>query len=159
MPEAWIIDAVRTPIGRVGGQLAGVRPDDLAAVPLAAVLARTGVPASEVDDVLVGCANQEISQDEFRSRVKNDLKEFGGAADDCAFCNWLLERLYYCSGDFRDLAMYQRLKPLLELRWLLAAPELVRLIRCSVAQFVVSRDTTRSFQTTQRIGHSPTTAP
>jgi 3-oxoadipyl-CoA thiolase len=58
MAEAWIIDAVRTPIGRVGGQLAGVRPDDLAAIPLAAVLARTGVPASEVDDVLLGCANQ-----------------------------------------------------------------------------------------------------
>ena len=58
MSEAWIIDAVRTPIGRVGGQLAGVRPDDLAAVPLAAVLARTGVPAREVEDVLLGCANQ-----------------------------------------------------------------------------------------------------
>jgi 3-oxoadipyl-CoA thiolase len=58
MPEAWIIDAVRTPIGRAGGQLAGVRPDDLAAVPLAAVLARTGVPAREVEDVLLGCANQ-----------------------------------------------------------------------------------------------------
>jgi 3-oxoadipyl-CoA thiolase len=58
MSEAWIIDAVRTPIGRAGGQLAGVRPDDLAAVPLAAVLARTGVPAAEVDDVLLGCANQ-----------------------------------------------------------------------------------------------------
>jgi 3-oxoadipyl-CoA thiolase len=58
MPEAWIVDAVRTPIGRVGGQLAGVRPDDLAAVPLRAVLARSGVPASEVEDVLLGCANQ-----------------------------------------------------------------------------------------------------
>jgi acetyl-CoA acyltransferase len=58
MAEAWIIDAVRTPIGRVGGQLAGVRPDDLAAVPLRAVLARTGVPAAEVEDVLLGCANQ-----------------------------------------------------------------------------------------------------
>ncbi len=58
MAEAWIIDAVRTPIGRVGGKLAGVRPDDLAAVPLAAVLARSGVPASEVEDVLLGCANQ-----------------------------------------------------------------------------------------------------
>jgi acetyl-CoA acyltransferase len=58
MPEAWIIDATRTPIGRVGGQLSSVRPDDLAAVPLAAVLARTGVPASEVEDVLLGCANQ-----------------------------------------------------------------------------------------------------
>jgi acetyl-CoA acyltransferase len=58
MAEAWIIDAVRTPIGRVGGQLAGVRPDDLAAIPLAALLRRTGVPAGEVEDVLLGCANQ-----------------------------------------------------------------------------------------------------
>jgi len=56
--EAWIIDAVRTPIGRVGGQLADVRPDDLAAVPLAALLVRTRLPASEVEDVLLGCANQ-----------------------------------------------------------------------------------------------------
>ena len=58
MAEAWIIDAVRTPVGRVAGQLAGVRPDDLAAIPLRAVLARTGVPAAEVEDVLLGCANQ-----------------------------------------------------------------------------------------------------
>ncbi len=58
MAEAWIIDAVRTPVGRVTGQLAGVRPDDLAAIPLRAVLARTGVPAAEVEDVLLGCANQ-----------------------------------------------------------------------------------------------------
>jgi acetyl-CoA acyltransferase len=57
MAEAWIIDAVRTPIGRVNGQLAGVRPDDLAAVPLRAILARTGVPVTEVEDVLLGCAN------------------------------------------------------------------------------------------------------
>ena len=58
MAEAWIVDAVRTPIGRVGGKLAGVRPDDLAAVPLQALLARTGVPAAEVEDVILGCANQ-----------------------------------------------------------------------------------------------------
>jgi 3-oxoadipyl-CoA thiolase len=58
MNEAWIIDAVRTPIGRVGGALADVRPDDLAAVPLRALLARTGLPASEVEDVILGCANQ-----------------------------------------------------------------------------------------------------
>ncbi len=58
MAEAWIIDAVRTPIGRVGGKLAGTRPDDLAAVAVKAVLARTGVPAAEVEDVLLGCANQ-----------------------------------------------------------------------------------------------------
>lgn len=58
MAEAWIIDAVRTPIGRAGGQLASVRPDDLAALVLQAVLARRGVPASEVEDVYMGCANQ-----------------------------------------------------------------------------------------------------
>ncbi len=57
MPEAWIVDAVRTPIGRVGGALAGVRPDDLAAVAIRAVL-RRGVPPGEVDDVILGCANQ-----------------------------------------------------------------------------------------------------
>jgi acetyl-CoA acyltransferase len=58
MADAWIIDAVRTPMGKAGGQLASVRPDDLAAVPLRAVLARTGVDATEVEDVFLGCANQ-----------------------------------------------------------------------------------------------------
>ena len=58
MPEPWIIDAVRTPMGRAGGRLSGVRPDDLAALPLRALLARTGVPAKDVEDVLLGCANQ-----------------------------------------------------------------------------------------------------
>ena len=58
MAEAWIVEAVRTPIGRAGGQLSGVRPDDLAAVALRAVLARPGVPAAEVEDVYFGCANQ-----------------------------------------------------------------------------------------------------
>jgi 3-oxoadipyl-CoA thiolase len=58
MAEAWIIDAVRTPIGKVGGQLAAVRPDDLAGVVLRAVLSRRGLPATEVEDVIMGCANQ-----------------------------------------------------------------------------------------------------
>jgi len=65
------------------------------------------------DFALVGCATRALSQDEFRNRVRNDLKEFGGATDDCAFCDWLLARLYYFSGDFNDPATYQRLKPLL----------------------------------------------
>jgi acetyl-CoA acyltransferase len=56
--EAWIIDAVRTPMGRYGGMLAGVRPDDLGAVVLKELLVRTGVPASDVEDVYLGCANQ-----------------------------------------------------------------------------------------------------
>lgn len=58
MREAWIIDAVRTPIGRHGGALAEVRPDDLAAVVLRSLLERTGLDAGVVDDVILGCANQ-----------------------------------------------------------------------------------------------------
>ena len=56
--EAWIVDAVRTPIGRYGGALAGVRPDDLAALVLRALVDRTGVDPAAVEDVILGCANQ-----------------------------------------------------------------------------------------------------
>jgi acetyl-CoA acetyltransferase family protein len=56
--EAWIVGAVRTPVGRLGGALAGVRPDDLGALVLEALAERTGVPPSEVEDVVLGCANQ-----------------------------------------------------------------------------------------------------
>jgi 3-oxoadipyl-CoA thiolase len=56
--EAVILSAVRTPVGRYGGALAGVRPDDLAALAIAAAVDRAGVPASEVEDVYLGCANQ-----------------------------------------------------------------------------------------------------
>ncbi|WP_153785054.1 3-oxoadipyl-CoA thiolase [Pseudomonas sp. EMN2] len=58
-PHALIIDAVRTPIGRYGGALSGVRPDDLAAVPIKALMARhPELDWSQVDDVILGCANQ-----------------------------------------------------------------------------------------------------
>src|SRR4051812_8783271 len=56
--EAWIVDAVRTPFGRYGGVLAGVRPDDLAAVVLRAIVDRTGVDPALIEDVILGCANQ-----------------------------------------------------------------------------------------------------
>jgi acetyl-CoA acetyltransferase family protein len=56
--EVWIIDAVRTPIGRHAGALAKVRPDDLAAVTVEAVIKRTGVDPTLIDDVVLGCANQ-----------------------------------------------------------------------------------------------------
>ena len=56
--EAWIVGAVRTPIGRHGGALSTVRPDDLGAIALEALVERTGVPPSEVEDVYFGCANQ-----------------------------------------------------------------------------------------------------
>jgi len=58
MREAWIIDAVRTPIGRHGGGLASVRPDDLGALTIEALLARTGIDPETIDDVLFGCINQ-----------------------------------------------------------------------------------------------------
>ncbi|MDQ4129232.1 MAG: thiolase family protein [Actinomycetota bacterium] len=56
--EAWIVGAVRTPIGKHGGSLSTVRPDDLGSVALEALMERTGVPPSEVEDVYMGCANQ-----------------------------------------------------------------------------------------------------
>ncbi|BCP67614.1 thiolase family protein [Thermus thermophilus] len=58
MPEAWIVEAVRTPIGKHGGALASVRPDDLLAHALSALMERSGVPKEEVEDVYAGCANQ-----------------------------------------------------------------------------------------------------
>jgi 3-oxoadipyl-CoA thiolase len=58
MREAWIVDGVRTPIGRHGGSLASVRPDDLAAVTIRALVDRTGIDPATVDDVLFGCTNQ-----------------------------------------------------------------------------------------------------
>ncbi|GIW35089.1 MAG: acetyl-CoA acetyltransferase [Meiothermus sp.] len=56
--EAYILDAVRTPVGKHGGALASVRPDDLGAIPLKALLERSGIPGSDVEDVYMGCANQ-----------------------------------------------------------------------------------------------------
>jgi 3-oxoadipyl-CoA thiolase len=58
MEEVVIIDALRTPIGALGGSLAGVRPDDLAAIVLAEIIKRNQIDAAEVDDVYLGCANQ-----------------------------------------------------------------------------------------------------
>jgi 3-oxoadipyl-CoA thiolase len=55
--DAVIVDAVRTPVGRHGGALAAVRPDDLAAIPIRALVERTGLDPQAVDDVILGCAN------------------------------------------------------------------------------------------------------
>src|SRR3990170_1891641 len=58
MPEAVILSAVRTPIGALGGALAPVRPDDLAALAVAEAVRRAGIEAAEVEEVYLGCANQ-----------------------------------------------------------------------------------------------------
>ena len=59
MSEAYICDAIRTPFGRFNGALASVRTDDLAALPIAELMARNpGLDWSLIDDVIYGCANQ-----------------------------------------------------------------------------------------------------
>jgi 3-oxoadipyl-CoA thiolase len=58
MSRAVILSAVRTPVGRYGGALSAVRPDDLAAVAIGAAVERSGVAAEEIEDVYLGCANQ-----------------------------------------------------------------------------------------------------
>jgi acetyl-CoA acetyltransferase len=56
--RAVVVSAVRTPIGRYGGALSGVRPDDLAGIAIAAAVERAGVDPAAIDDVYLGCANQ-----------------------------------------------------------------------------------------------------
>jgi acetyl-CoA acetyltransferase len=56
--EAWIVGAFRTPVGRYGGALASVRPDDLAAHAIRALLTRVPVDPALIDDVILGAANQ-----------------------------------------------------------------------------------------------------
>src|ERR1700728_4832454 len=59
MTDVFICDAIRTPFGRYGGMLAGIRADDLAAIPIRALMERNpGVDWQAVDDVVFGCANQ-----------------------------------------------------------------------------------------------------
>src|SRR5918992_1420774 len=58
VPRAVVLSAVRTPVGRYGGALSGVRPDDLAATAIQAAVERAGVEPGEIEDVYFGCANQ-----------------------------------------------------------------------------------------------------
>ena len=58
MGDAYIIDAIRTPVGRRNGALAGVRADELAATTLSAIVDRTGISADDIDDVVMGCVTQ-----------------------------------------------------------------------------------------------------
>ncbi|HTN55545.1 MAG TPA: acetyl-CoA C-acyltransferase [Microbacterium sp.] len=58
MTEAYLVDGIRTPVGRYGGALATVRPDDLAALVVGETVARSGVPHDAIDEVILGAANQ-----------------------------------------------------------------------------------------------------
>jgi acetyl-CoA C-acetyltransferase len=81
MTEAFICDAVRTPIGRYGGSLGAVRPDDLAAIPLKALMERNaGVDWEALDDVIFGCANQAGEDNRNVARMALLLAGIGEAA-------------------------------------------------------------------------------
>jgi len=76
MPEAIIIDAVRTPIGALGGALAAVRPDDLAAHVLKAILERTRIDPALVEEIYLGCANQAGEDNRNVARMASLLAGF-----------------------------------------------------------------------------------
>ena len=81
MTQAFICDAIRTPIGRYGGALASVRPDDLAAIPLAALKARNpGIDWAHLDDVILGCANQAGEDNRNVARMAALLGGLGDSA-------------------------------------------------------------------------------
>jgi acetyl-CoA acyltransferase len=71
-----IVDAVRTPMGRYGGALSSVRPDDLAALVLAAAAERSGLAAAEFEDVYVGCGNQAGEENRNVARMASLLAGF-----------------------------------------------------------------------------------
>ncbi len=76
MPEAVIVDAIRTPIGAFGGSLVQVRPDDLAALVLRALVDRTGIDPAIVEEVYLGCANQAGEDNRNVARMATLLADF-----------------------------------------------------------------------------------
>ena len=76
MPEAVIIDAVRTPIGNFRGGLASVRPDDLAAIVLRAIVERTGIDPAIIEEIYLGCANQAGEDNRNVARMATLLADF-----------------------------------------------------------------------------------
>jgi len=73
--DAFVLDALRTPIGRYRGVLSGVRPDDLAALTIGAAVARNGIDPERIDDVFLGCANQAGEDNRNVARMANLLAE------------------------------------------------------------------------------------
>jgi len=75
MEKAVIIDAIRTPIGRYGGALKDLRPDDLAAIVIKELIKRNDFPVEEIEDVYVGCANQSGEDNRNVARMASLLAE------------------------------------------------------------------------------------
>ncbi len=84
MTDAFLIDGIRTPVGRYGGSLSSVRTDDLGAIPIAALIERNpGVDWAAVDDVMLGCANQAGEDNRNVARMSSLL---AGLPQDVAAC-------------------------------------------------------------------------
>lgn len=62
------------------------------------------------DFALLGIAVDQMSENDFREKARRDIREYANAPAECAACDWLVERIYYLSGDFRDTATYQKLQ-------------------------------------------------
>ena len=95
-----IIDACRTPIGSVGGALASVRPDDMAAHVIKALVARTGVDANDIEDVVFGCANQAGEDNRNVARMAlllAGLPEHIGGTTINRLCGSSMDAAHYCA--------------------------------------------------------------
>ena len=62
------------------------------------------------DFAVLGVAVDDMTEDQFRDKVRSDIREYAGAPADCSVCDWLAERVYYLTGDFRDPQTYERVK-------------------------------------------------
>ena len=106
MGSAYICDAIRTPFGRYGGSLASIRADDLAAIPIEALMARNaGVDWNSLDDVMYGCANQAGEDNRNVARMALLLaglpKEVPGATVN-RLCGSSMEAVAVCGASHQD---------------------------------------------------------
>src|SRR5258705_9571775 len=105
MSEAYICDYVRTPIGRYAGALSSVRADDLAAIPIKALIDRNpNVDWSELDDVILGCANQAGEDNRNLARMAGllaGLPDSSGGATLNRLCGSGLEAVALAAGAIR----------------------------------------------------------
>ena len=77
MNEVYIIEPVRTPIGKYGGALSSIRPDDLCALTIKELIQRTSIPIDIIDDVIIGCANQAGEDNRNIARMSSLLAGIG----------------------------------------------------------------------------------
>ncbi len=106
MTDVFICDGIRTPVGRYGGSLASVRTDDLAAIPMAALIERNpGVDWAAVDDVMLGCANQAGEDNRNVARMSSLLAGLSEEVPACTInrlCGSGLNAIGNCASAIRS---------------------------------------------------------